>query len=61
MELVPYSHGDTAMTGVLERPVGTPRAAVVLFPTIIEPEAQRPPPADAGGERLSRDDGGLLR
>jgi len=31
---VDYSDGDTALTGWLARPVGTARAAVVIFPTI---------------------------
>lgn len=34
LENIPYSHGGIALTGRLARPAGTPRAAVVLFPTI---------------------------
>ncbi|MCJ2181864.1 dienelactone hydrolase family protein [Novosphingobium sp. 1949] len=34
LETVAYSHGDKALTGWLARPEGTPRAAVVVFPTI---------------------------
>ena len=32
---IPYRDGDTALTGLLARPAGRPRAAVVLFPTIM--------------------------
>ena len=37
MELEPlaYSDGDTPLTGALARPSGTPRAAVLVFPTIM--------------------------
>lgn len=35
LEAVTYIHGDTTLTGLLARPVGTPRAAVVVFPTIM--------------------------
>lgn len=34
LESVAYRDGDTALTGWLARPTGTPRAAVVVFPTI---------------------------
>ena len=32
-----YADGDTALTGLLARPAGTPRAAVLVFPTIMNP------------------------
>jgi dienelactone hydrolase len=43
LEQIPYLHGPTALTGRLARPAGTPRAAVVLFPTIanFNPAMQR--------------------
>jgi dienelactone hydrolase len=43
LERVPYSEGGTALTGWLARPAGTPRAAIVLFPTIanFNPSAER--------------------
>lgn len=34
-ERVGYSDGDTALTGLLYRPTGTPRAAVLVYPTIM--------------------------
>ena len=34
LEPIPYRDGDIALTGWLARPVGTPRAAVIVFPTI---------------------------
>jgi dienelactone hydrolase len=34
LERIGYAHGATALTGWLARPLGVPRAAVVLFPTI---------------------------
>lgn len=34
LEAVSYAHAGTDLTGWLGRPAGTPRAAVVLFPTI---------------------------
>jgi dienelactone hydrolase len=34
LEPVAYTDGDTALTGLLARPSGTARAAVVVFPTI---------------------------
>lgn len=34
-EEVHYRHGDTTLTGLLARPAGPPRAAVVIFPTIM--------------------------
>ncbi|WP_349630558.1 dienelactone hydrolase family protein [Altererythrobacter sp. KTW20L] len=35
MEKLAYSDGDTALTGLVARPAGAPRAAVVVFPTIM--------------------------
>lgn len=35
LERVAYSHGDTALTGLLARPAGAPRAAILVFPTIM--------------------------
>src|SRR6187551_3062923 len=32
-----YVDGETALTGLLARPPGTPRAAVLVFPTIMNP------------------------
>jgi dienelactone hydrolase len=37
MEHVAYTDGATALTGLLARPAGKPRAAVVVFPTIMNP------------------------
>ncbi|MEO6153067.1 MAG: dienelactone hydrolase family protein [Croceibacterium sp.] len=39
MELEPlaYADGDTALAGLIARPAGQPRAAVVVFPTIMNP------------------------
>lgn len=34
---VPYADGDVALTGLLARPAGPARAAVVVFPTIMNP------------------------
>jgi dienelactone hydrolase len=31
---IPYSDGDTALTGLLVRPEGAPRAAIAVYPTI---------------------------
>lgn len=36
-EQVSYSDGDAALTGLLVRPQGAPRAAVLVFPTIMNP------------------------
>ena len=36
-EKIAYADGDTALTGLLARPEGVPRAAVVVFPTIMNP------------------------
>lgn len=43
LEAVSYSHADARLTGRLARPAGTPRAAVVVFPTIanFNPPAER--------------------
>lgn len=35
LETIAYHHGDIALTGRLARPVSTPRAAIVIFPTVI--------------------------
>lgn len=35
LERVGYADGDTALTGWLARPVGEPKAAVLVFPTIM--------------------------
>ena len=52
METLAYRHAGTALTGVLAHPQGPPRAAVVLFPTIMnqKPNAARRLPmlTDAG-------------
>lgn len=32
---IPYADGDAALTGLLARPPGTPRATVIVFPTIM--------------------------
>jgi len=37
LEPFPYQDGDTALTGLVARPSGTPRAAVLVFPTIMNP------------------------
>lgn len=37
LEPIAYRDGDTALTGWLARPTGTPRAAVVVYPTIMNP------------------------
>ena len=34
-ERVAYSDGETALTGLVYRPSGEPRAAVVVYPTIM--------------------------
>ncbi|QZH74843.1 MAG: dienelactone hydrolase family protein [Erythrobacter sp.] len=36
-EQIAYADDDTALTGLLARPSGTPRAAVLVFPTIMNP------------------------
>lgn len=35
LEQVGYRHGEVALTGLLARPSGIPRAAIVVFPTIV--------------------------
>lgn len=35
LETIAYTHAETALTGYLARPQGTPRAAIVIFPTIV--------------------------
>lgn len=37
LESIAYTDGDTALTGLLARPVGAARAAIVVFPTIMNP------------------------
>ncbi len=37
LEQVAYRDGDTALSGYLARPDGAPRAAIVVFPTIMNP------------------------
>jgi dienelactone hydrolase len=37
-EKVPYADGETALTGLLSRPAGKPRAAIVVYPTIMNQE-----------------------
>ena len=39
LERLAYSDGDTALTGLVARPQGAPRAAVLVFPTIMNPTA----------------------
>lgn len=39
LEPTPYSDGPLALTGWLARPAGTPRAAIVLYPTIVNANA----------------------
>jgi len=34
-KLIPYADGATPLTGLLARPAGIPRAAIVVFPTIM--------------------------
>jgi dienelactone hydrolase len=52
LERIDYTDRGTALTGLLARPAGTPRAAVVVFPTIMNqaPNALRRMPmlAEAG-------------
>jgi dienelactone hydrolase len=36
-EPVAYTDGETALTGLLARPRGAPRAAILVFPTIMNP------------------------
>jgi len=37
-EKVAYADGETALTGFVYRPTGTPRAAIVVYPTIMNQE-----------------------
>ena len=37
VETLDYEDGETRLTGFLYRPVGTPRAAVAVYPTIMNP------------------------
>ncbi|HUD27882.1 MAG TPA: dienelactone hydrolase family protein [Novosphingobium sp.] len=39
LETIAYAHGETALTGWLARPKGTPRAAVLVLPTIANANA----------------------
>src|SRR5688572_13064853 len=36
-EPLSYADGETALTGLLARPAGEPRAAILVFPTIMNP------------------------
>lgn len=52
LEPLSYADGETALTGLLARPAGAPRAAVLVFPTIMNPtpavEAKAQALAEAG-------------
>ena len=37
-ETIPYSDGETKLTGLLYRPSGEPRAAIIVYPTIMNQE-----------------------
>lgn len=37
MEQLPYTDNDISLTGLLFRPAGTPRAGIVVYPTIMNP------------------------
>lgn len=37
LQQLAYADGDTALTGLVARPQGAPRAAVLVFPTIMNP------------------------
>ena len=37
LQPLPYRDGDTTLTALVARPSGTPRAAVLVFPTIMNP------------------------
>ena len=39
LERVDYEHGAAALTGWLAKPAGTARAAIVIFPTIVNSNA----------------------
>lgn len=48
-EKIDYTDGDVALAGWLARPVGTPRGAVLVLPTIMN----RAPPTDRRAEMLA--------
>lgn len=52
LEALPYADGETPLIGLLARPTGKPRAAVVVYPTIMNPtpvvEAKAAALAEAG-------------
>jgi len=50
MESLEYHDGETPLTGLLARPDGLPRAAVVVFPTIMNPTAAVEAKAEALAE-----------
>src|SRR5689334_13087749 len=37
-ESIPYTDNDTALTGLIYRPAGKPRAAILVYPTIMNQE-----------------------
>jgi len=37
LEELPYADGDVALTGLLARPAGQPKAAIAVYPTIMNP------------------------
>jgi dienelactone hydrolase len=49
LERVDYADGETALTGWLARPAGTPRGAIVVFPTIMNANA----PVERRARRLT--------
>lgn len=49
MEDLHYTDGETALTGLVARPSGSPRAAVLVFPTIMNPT----PAVTVKAERLA--------
>ncbi|MBX9665362.1 dienelactone hydrolase family protein [Novosphingobium sp.] len=49
MEPLAYRDGDTALTGWLARPVGAPRGAVLVLPTIMNPN----PPMERRAQMLA--------
>lgn len=51
LEPLAYADGETPLTGLLARPDGEPRAAVLVFPTIMN----RTPPVEAKAEALARE------
>ena len=56
LEPIPYTNGPTALTGQLARPAGKPRAAIVVFPTIMNqaPNALRRLPMPGSPITLKR-------